>query len=606
MIRLNRERGDEMKHSLNTIIFVWKRFLKVLGYKYNVIIAIYWIFCGLSAYFTLFVPSKAIKVLQQRTNIDNQFISLVIWSFVLVISVTVRSRLYNHMRIYTFYFRVMEGNNLLKKIVELPYTYVSSKKGKEDFGNSRAAVLQGNEIGIENLILMVLSLGENIISIMIYSILSISLHPAIFLILFITNGIRMIKDIQNSKWQKLSLNQLEKTHYEVFYINSICLDNKIGKDGRLYSMKDWINGQFSFLNNKLNSYDKDLQKKIAWAEYIGSFGNLIKNIICYGYLVYRVSNGMEISQFVLYLGVINGVSSYTQRIFYNIQEVIKNVPICAKYQEYLKNPLLVDIKGTIEIPKEVEYIYEFQNVSFGYEKEKNVISHLNLTIKSGEKIALVGENGAGKTTLVSLLIGLIQPTEGKILLNGKDISKMTPTELYKITKVVSQGVSVLPATIKENIICGDEIDEKRLHQAIKDAGLDEFVSNLPRKEDTMLTKLFDKDGIELSGGQYQRLMLARALYKDANVLILDEPTAALDPIAEAYLYEKYNLFTKGKTSIFISHRLSSTRFCDRILFMKDGEIIEDGNHKELMNQGGEYKKMFDTQAYYYKKEEQRA
>lgn len=606
MIRLNRERGDEMKHSLNTIIFVWKRFLKVLGYKYNVIIAIYWIFCGLSAYFTLFVPSKAIKVLQQRTNIDNQFISLVIWSFVLVISVTVRSRLYNHMRIYTFYFRVMEGNNLLKKIVELPYTYVSSKKGKEDFGNSRAAVLQGNEIGIENLILMVLSLGENIISIMIYSILSISLHPAIFLILFITNGIRMIKDIQNSKWQKLSLNQLEKTHYEVFYINSICLDNKIGKDGRLYSMKDWINGQFSFLNNKLNSYDKDLQKKIAWAEYIGSFGNLIKNIICYGYLVYRVSNEMEISQFVLYLGVINGVSSYTQRIFDNIQEVIKNVPICAKYQEYLKNPLLVDIKGTIEIPKEVEYIYEFQNVSFGYEKEKNVISHLNLTIKSGEKIALVGENGAGKTTLVNLLIGLIQPTEGKILLNGKDISKMTPTELYKITKVVSQGVSVLPATIKENIICGDEIDEKRLHQAIKDAGLDEFVSNLPRKEDTMLTKLFDKDGIELSGGQYQRLMLARALYKDANVLILDEPTAALDPIAEAYLYEKYNLFTKGKTSIFISHRLSSTRFCDRILFMKDGEIIEDGNHKELMNQGGEYKKMFDTQAYYYKKEEQRA
>ena len=606
MIRLNRERGDEMKHSLNTIIFVWKRFLKVLGYKYNVIIAIYWIFCGLSAYFTLFVPSKAIKVLQQRTNIDNQFISLVIWSFVLVISVTVRSRLYNHMRIYTFYFRVMEGNNLLKKIVELPYTYVSSKKGKEDFGNSRAAVLQGNEIGIENLILMVLSLGENIISIMIYSILSISLHPAIFLILFITNGIRMIKDIQNSKWQKLSLNQLEKTHYEVFYINSICLDNKIGKDGRLYSMKDWINGQFSFLNNKLNSYDKDLQKKLAWAEYIGSFGNLIKNIICYGYLVYRVSNGMEISQFVLYLGVINGVSSYTQRIFDNIQEVIKNVPICAKYQEYLKNPLLVDIKGTIEIPKEVEYIYEFQNVSFGYEKEKNVISHLNLTIKSGEKIALVGENGAGKTTLVSLLIGLIQPTEGKILLNGKDISKMTPTELYKITKVVSQGVSVLPATIKENIICGDEIDEKRLHQAIKDAGLDEFVSNLPRKEDTMLTKLFDKDGIELSGGQYQRLMLARALYKDANVLILDEPTAALDPIAEASLYEKYNLFTKGKTSIFISHRLSSTRFCDRILFMKDGEIIEDGNHKELMNQSGEYKKMFDTQAYYYKKEEQRA
>lgn len=606
MIRLNRERGDEMKHSLNTIIFVWKRFLKVLGYKYNVIIAIYWIFCGLSAYFTLFVPSKAIKVLQQRTNIDNQFISLVIWSFVLVISVTVRSRLYNHMRIYTFYFRVMEGNNLLKKIVELPYTYVSSKKGKEDFGNSRAAVLQGNEIGIENLILMVLSLGENIISIMIYSILSISLHPAIFLILFITNGIRMIKDIQNSKWQKLSLNQLEKTHYEVFYINSICLDNKIGKDGRLYSMKDWINGQFSFLNNKLNSYDKDLQKKLAWAEYIGSFGNLIKNIICYGYLVYRVSNGMEISQFVLYLGVINGVSSYTQRIFDNIQEVIKNVPICAKYQEYLKNPLLVDIKGTIEIPKEVEYIYEFQNVSFGYEKEKNVISHLNLTIKSGEKIALVGENGAGKTTLVSLLIGLIQPTEGKILLNGKDISKMTPTELYKITKVVSQGVSVLPATIKENIICGDEIDEKRLHKAIKDAGLDEFVSNLPRKEDTMLTKLFDKDGIELSGGQYQRLMLARALYKDANVLILDEPTAALDPIAEASLYEKYNLFTKGKTSIFISHRLSSTRFCDRILFMKDGEIIEDGNHKELMNQGGEYKKMFDTQAYYYKKEEQRA
>lgn len=593
-----------MKNGLQNIQFVWKRFLKEIGYKSIIFFLTYWMFSGLATYFTLIVPSKIIELLEHSYQIEQKLLLLIMWSIMLIGTMTVKNLLFKYIWTKTFLFRCIEGNHLLEKIVELPYSYVSSKQGETEYGNAREAVFSGNQTGVEQLLKMVLEFGGNVVSFIIYSIFSVALHPFIFVVLFITSGMRIIKDIKNAKFQKEEMEGLEKTYYNRYYLKNSCIDNKIGKDGRIYSIKQWLEQQFAFMNEKIHCYEKKIQKNIEIAEFIGVFGNFIKNVICYGYLVYRMMHGMSISQFVLYLGVINGIGNFTQLIFNNIQEIIKNIPICDKYRTYINQPLLQDIKGTIEVPIAEEYIYEFKDVSFEYEVGKPIISHLNVTIHAGEKIALVGENGAGKTTFIKLLIGLIQPTSGTILLNGKDISKMTPTELFKVTKVVFQETSVFPATIKENIICGEVLDEIRLQKVIKESGMDTFIHQLPKKEDTVVTKMFDKNGIELSGGQYQRLMLARALYKNAKVLILDEPTAALDPIAESELYEEYNRFTRGMTSVFISHRLSSTKFCNRILFMKNGQIIEEGSHDVLMKQGGAYKKMFDVQAYYYKKEGQ--
>lgn len=591
-----------MKYGLKNIQFVWKYFLKEMGNKSSILFLMYWISTGLSTYFTLIVPSKIIELLEHGGQINNQILYLAIWSVLLIGFMAVKNMLFRYTTMKCFLFRCIAGNHLLEKIIELPYDYVSSNQGKADYGNAREAVFIGNNQGIEQLLKMVLEFVGNVISFLIYSIFSVSLHPFIFFVLFLTSGIRLIKDIKNVRLQKEEIEQLEKTYFNRQYLKTSCIDNKIGKDGRIYSMKQWFEQQFASINERIHGYEKTIQGNIRTAELIGATGSVIKNVICYGYLMYRMIHGMSISQFVLYLGVINGVGNFTQLLFHNIQEIIKNIPSCHKYETYMSQMALQDIKGTIEVPKAESYMYELKDVSFEYEKGKPIISHLNLTIHAGEKIALVGENGAGKTTLIKLLIGLIKPNSGTILLNGKDISKMTPTQLFKVTTVVFQETSVFPATIRENIICGELIDKEKLQRVIKESGLDVIINRLPDKEDTIVTKLFDKEGIELSGGQYQRLMLARALYKNANVLILDEPTAALDPIAESELYEEYHKFTKEATSVFISHRLSSTKFCDRILFMQHGQIIEEGSHDMLMKQEGAYKKMFDVQAYYYKTE----
>ena len=245
------------------------------------------------------------------------------------------------------------------------------------------------------------------------------------------------------------------------------------------------------------------------------------------------------------------------------------------------------------------------NISFKYEGSDNYIfKDFSLKIKEGEKIALVGINGAGKTTLAKLLAGLYYPSEGDILINDVSIKDFNINNYYKHVSMVNQNIYPLAFTIKDNIICNDKFDENKFNQVLIDAGLKEKVNSLKNKENTYISQNFSSEGINLSGGEMQKMYLARALYKDSSFLILDEPTSALDPLAEGELYNKYATLVKNKTSIFISHRLSSTRFCDRIYFLKNGKIVEEGSHDELMAKKKEYYKMFNVQAKYYQDKEE--
>ncbi len=216
---------------------------------------------------------------------------------------------------------------------------------------------------------------------------------------------------------------------------------------------------------------------------------------------------------------------------------------------------------------------------------------------------MVGLNGAGKTTLVLLLCGFYDPDEGRILLNGQDIREFNRREYYDLLSAVYQQYSVVDATIAQNVAsCTHKIDELRVWDCLQKAGLSDFVHSLPQQLNTPVGRDVYLDGVLFSGGQTQRLLLARALYKDSPILILDEPTAALDPIAENDIYRKYNHMTAGKTSLFISHRLASTRFCDRIIFLQDGKIAEEGTHDSLLALGGEYANLFEVQSRYYQEE----
>ena len=245
---------------------------------------------------------------------------------------------------------------------------------------------------------------------------------------------------------------------------------------------------------------------------------------------------------------------------------------------------------------------EFKNVCFRYPGAKqDVIHNLNLKVKAGENIALVGVNGAGKTTLVKLLCGFYHPNEGQILIAGREISDYSETEYRKLVGAVFQDMMVMATSVAENIACEkqENIDEPKLRTAMQLADIEDKVLSLPKKEKTAVTNFLDKDGVLFSGGELQRILLARALYKDAPLLLLDEPTSALDPLAETAIYEQYHRLSEGKTTIFISHRLASTKFCDRIIYYENGQVKEDGTHDELMKKNGAYAKMFEIQSQYY-------
>ena len=257
---------------------------------------------------------------------------------------------------------------------------------------------------------------------------------------------------------------------------------------------------------------------------------------------------------------------------------------------------------TIPIPHADSYTIEFHDVSYRYLKsDKDAVSHLNMTLHPGEKLAVVGLNGAGKTTMIKLLLRLYDPSEGYITLNGIDIKKFNREDYYRLFSPVFQDLEVFAFPIAENVSMKtpEKTHKDKVEEAIREAGLFDKILTLPKGIESELLKVVDEEGIDLSGGEKQKLALARALYKDAPIVVLDEPTSALDAIAEQQLYERFDKMIGNKAAIYISHRLASTRFCDNIAMFKDGRMIEYGGHEELMNKGGEYANMFTVQAQYY-------
>ena len=335
---------------------------------------------------------------------------------------------------------------------------------------------------------------------------------------------------------------------------------------------------------------------------VDAFLSLARNGIAYAYLIrLTLAEGLPASQFLLYFSAFTGFSTWVTGILQECSTLHKESLDLSTIQEYLHLPEPFRFADGAPIPPADRYELRLDHVTFRYPgTEKPVLQNLSLTLRPGEKIAVVGLNGAGKTTLVKLLCGFYDPDEGRVLLNGQDIRQFDRRAYYKLFSTVAQEISELDITVAQTVAQAvDGIDMDKVKACVEKAGLAETIASLPQGYDTHLGKQVYLDGVELSGGQTQRLMLARALYKDGAFLVLDEPTAALDPIAESDIYQKYNEMTAGKSSVFISHRLASTRFCDRILFIKDGGIAEEGTHEELLHKGGAYAKLFEVQARYY-------
>ncbi len=400
----------------------------------------------------------------------------------------------------------------------------------------------------------------------------------------------------------------EKVRYQqkTDYLTSVSGDLKSAKDIRLYHMNGWLSDVYRKNVEGLNGWYRRYTKTV-FGVAIGDSGlSLMRETVAYAYLLYLVIVGdMSVADFVLYFGVIAGFSTWLSGIFGQVTALSRISNTVNYVRTFLEYPDTYAREGGQNISEASEGPMELSlcNVSYRYEgAEQDTLSGITLTVAPKEHLAIVGLNGAGKTTLVKLLCGLTDPTEGCVCYGGVDVKEYNRDSYYELFSAVFQQFSLLPVSFGEAVAEEEtsKIDRERVEECLKVAGLWEKIASLPKGMDSEYSKAVNDEGTELSGGQIQKLLLARALYRKSPFMILDEPTAALDPIAESSLYETYHEVMKDCSTVFISHRLASTRFCDRIVLMEDGKIIEEGTHTDLLNQQGRYYELYETQAKYYR------
>lgn len=391
-----------------------------------------------------------------------------------------------------------------------------------------------------------------------------------------------------------------REYYNQKYLN----ENESGKDVRIFDVKALINEE---LEEKIYTPTKKMRNEVfkVWAT-IGQISSVSANLL--GGIVYifvglkALAGAFGAGKVVEYYGAITKLITACTDIAGNAGYLRANNAQLKQEIEYLN--LVSDMENgtrTVDGIDPATAVFEFHNVSFAYpETEQMILKNFSMKIESGEHLAVVGMNGSGKSTMIKLLCRLYDPTEGKITLNGIDIREFDYAEYLKLFAIVFQDFKLLAFPVGENVACSDEYDEERVWKCLEMAGVKERVEEFPKKLKQSIYKLYEKDGIDLSGGEEQKIAIARALYKDAPFVILDEPTAALDPIAESEIYSRFNEIAGNKTTVYISHRLSSCRFCSRIVVFDNGSVIQEGTHEELLeNLDGKYSELWNAQAQYY-------
>ncbi len=462
----------------------------------------------------------------------------------------------------------------------------------------------GNEQGVEGMMRTGVECMSKMAVAFVGFVIMGTLHPLILLLLCATAACSFVmNDRVNSYTKKTVWDVLAPWWRKNNYMNNISTEFKAAKDIRMFNLRDWLLVKF----RDLNTYRYNMQKKNerCWF-YVGIFDNVmwaLSQVGIYTFIINSVIKGdITISNAFLYV--------VTAETFYSsLSSVLKNFSgLRQRSREVSDFRSFLDFEGGdleddgLPVPGGNQYEFVFENVSFCYPKsEKYALKELNLTFKPGERLAVVGLNGAGKTTFIKLLLRLYEPTGGKILLNGVDIRSFQKRSYYQLFAPLFQEVELFAFPLAENISMDTpkNTNVARAEECLHMAGLINKLKDLPKGVHTEVLKVIDEEGVDFSGGERQKLALARALYKDSPIIVLDEPTAALDALAEYELYQNFDRMIGNKSAIYISHRLSSTRFCDHIAMFMDGQMVEYGTHEELLRKNGPYSNMFELQAQYY-------
>lgn len=444
-----------------------------------------------------------------------------------------------------------------------------------------------------------------ILSFLLFGAVVSLLHPVIILLIAIGCALNaaMGKWERRKNWEERDIrNDIEKKMNSVSW--TVSQDFSYAKDIRLYGMKQFLHDRMAHLCGLREAEQRKMEGRSILTALVNFLIIMIRDGAAYAFLISEAVRGnVDAASFVLYFSAITSLSGVMDGILVKINGVLEGAMQVSDFREAMEVEDKLNRGAGIPVPNG-PFSIEFKNVSYQYPKgEKKVLDNISFQIKAGEKIALVGLNGAGKTTLTMLMCGMLLPDTGEILLDGHPLYEYNRDEMYGLFGVVPQRFNLMPVSIARNIasaMSDEDIDRDRLTTCIELAGLTEKIASLPKGADTPLVRELHEDGVELSGGEKQKLLLARLLYKNPPCIILDEPTAALDPIAEDKMYRNYNRIAAQATSIFISHRLASTNFCDRIFLLDGARFAEVGTHEELMAAGGKYRELFEVQSKYYK------
>lgn len=562
----------------------------------------------LSNYLQVYLPKMVIMELEEKRTITHFGISIMGLSFFLILCIFIKVKMLSRIKYSNRFINQRMQNEYSQKLLYVDYKYLEDQefltvrdKVKESlFGGSVGDEWERAKLAdfMETLVTLTAVTGNVVLY--AYHLCKLSYWMlAIFLIapfiMVLTQKTVMKNERDNAVkasgvWQKLD------------YVIRKTEDFSMAKDVRMYRMDVWLSGLLEKLCKKRLEYKaKELKPRCALS-VISTLVFGVYHAGLFAAILAGLWNGnINVADVVFYAGMGPALYFLMEEDFLNNIRRLFQLSVEFKrfreYTDYGENTGKTDIPVNRKTP-----VIEFQHVSFTYPgSDREVLKDINLVVEKGEKIAIVGVNGAGKTTLMKLTCGLLLPASGRILLDGKDMAQMEPEERYSWFSCAFQDIQFLPLSIKENIsMLIEDADNLKIWDCLKQAGIKDEVGSLPLRLDTMMEKTLNKNAVDFSGGQKQKLILARALYRDAGVLVLDEPTAALDALAENDIYEKYARFTKDKTSFFVSHRLSSTRFCDRILLIDGGNIAEEGTHEELLAAGGLYAGMFEMQSKYYK------
>ncbi|MGM8249157.1 ABC transporter ATP-binding protein [Clostridium perfringens] len=495
-------------------------------------------------------------------------------------------------------------------------TMISDKIMKMDFKNTEDPevlnkiksvmnAVMSNNTGVEGVYHTLLGLFGRLTAFVGYISIVLFLSPWILLFLIINVLISYALTMRVKKYEYSQKEKAADKDRRTFYVFDTMYDFAYGKDIRIYDLKNILIDKFKKFRGERIDISNDVQEKQLKVKIVDVILLVIRECVVYGYLIYNVLfTGMGIGDFTMYFSTINGFGDWMKGIL----DDLANIKAQNMYLDDMREFLEIKSENkekTRDIPIDSSYEIEFKNVSFKYPKtDKYIYKNLSLKIKKGQRLAIVGINGAGKTTFVKLLCRLYEPTSGEILINGVNIKDFSKEEYYKILSVVFQDIKTFAFTVAENVSLEnlEDVDREKVLHCIEKAGVGEKINSLQKGIDTSLLKILDGEGVELSGGENQKLALARALYKNGKIVILDEPTSALDAVAEYNIYKGFDELIGDKTAIYISHRLASTKFCDVIAFFENGEIVEYGTHEELLNKNGKYSDMFNIQAQYYKEE----